>query len=86
MRSRLGAARTILFVGTISTRPSKLLHLVLTFLKVYGARLRFFVYARTITRYHHLSSDYQSIFTFSPITKNKKLKQIMELFPLLHLT
>ena len=80
MRSRLGAARTILFVRTISARPCKLPLMVLTFLKVYGARLRLFVSARTITRYHHLSSDYQSAFAFSPITKNKKPKKKLRSF------
>jgi hypothetical protein len=51
--SRPGAARTILLFHIISARPSKQPLMVRTFLKVYGARLLFFVSARTNKRHHH---------------------------------
>jgi hypothetical protein len=50
-----GAVRTIILFHIISARPSKQPEPLMfrTFLKVYGARLPFFVYARTNKRHHH---------------------------------
>jgi hypothetical protein len=56
VRSGPGEARTILLLHIISVRPSKQPLMVRTFLKVYnihGARLLFFVSARTNKRHHH---------------------------------
>ena len=53
VRSGPGAARTILRFHTISARPPKQPLMVRTLLKVYGARLPFFVSARTNKRHHH---------------------------------
>jgi hypothetical protein len=53
VRSGQGSVRTILLLHIISARPSKQSLLVRTFLKVYGARLLFFVSARTNKRPHH---------------------------------
>ena len=50
VRSGPGAARTILLFHIISARPSKQPPMVGTFLKVYGARLPFFVSAGTNKR------------------------------------
>jgi hypothetical protein len=59
VRSGSGAARTILLFHIISARPSKQHLLVRTFLKVDGARLLFFVSARTNKRHHHHCRGYE---------------------------
>jgi hypothetical protein len=52
VRSRPGAARTILLFHTISARPSKEPRMVGSTLGVYSFAL-IFVSARTIKRHHH---------------------------------
>jgi hypothetical protein len=52
VRSRLGAARTILLLHTISARPSKQPRMVGSTLAVYSFAL-IFVSARTNKRHHH---------------------------------
>jgi hypothetical protein len=52
VRSRLGAARTILLLHTISARPSKEPRMVGSTLAVYSFAL-IFVSARTNKRHHH---------------------------------
>jgi len=56
VRSGTGAARTILLFHITSARPSKQPLMVPTFLRVFGARLAFFVSARTNRRCHQQSS------------------------------
>jgi hypothetical protein len=54
-----GAAGAILLFHIISARPSKQPLLVRTFLKVYGARLLFFVSARTNTRHRRRQQTFE---------------------------
>ena len=53
VRSRPGAARTILLSHIISARPSKQPLMVCTFLKVYMELGFYFLFLRTNKRHHH---------------------------------